>query len=469
MAPELMLHCTSKARTHRAEWKCILLSALLCGISALLTGPVWGKGGDILWQEEFDRDGHVNQSNGIAADNGYVYVTVESEAYLVRAYNGKTGKLLWQDDLAGTVSPNSSSANAIATDNGRVYVAGWLRNQGGLGFDLLVRAYNGKTGKLLWQDLFDLAGGDDFAQAITVEKGHVYVGGVGTVRQARPGDPGNTVFLVRAYDADDGKILWQNTSQPTEETQTNAVTSITAEKGRVYAAGYHDSDSLVRAYDGDTGVILWQDQEHMAGFTAIGVGKGRVYATGFRNNGFLGFFFVRAYDGHTGIVLWQDLYNLTSDGGNGAAISICGGHVYAVGSIASGIGPGTGVTDDFLVRAYDGDNGVLLWQDNFHGAGNRTNVAIGVDSGEPAASPDKTVRGRGVYVAGFITSAARETQFVVRAYESKTGVLFWKDETSRVGGNAAFSIAVENGRAYAAGYVSADTVGSLFIRAYDTK
>jgi putative pyrroloquinoline-quinone binding quinoprotein len=468
MAPELMLHCTGKARTHRPEWKCILLGALLCGISALLTGPVWGKGGDILWQEEFDRDGNVNQSNGIAADNGHVYVAVQSEAYLVRAYNGKTGKLLWQDDLAGTVPTFSSSATAIAVDNGRVYVSGRLRNQGGPGLDLLVRAYNGKTGKLLWQDLFDLAGEDDFAQAITVEKGHVYVSGVGTIRRARLGDPGNTVFLVRAYDADDGKILWQNWSAPTEETQTNAVTSITAEKGRVYAAGYHNNDTLVRAYDGDTGVILWQDQEHMAGFTAIGVEKGRVYASGYRNNGLLGFFFVRAYDGHTGIALWHDLYNLAGfEDGGGAAISISGGQVYAVGYSTSGIAQG--VTSDFLVRAYDGDTGVLLWQDNFHGAGNRTNVALAVDSGEPAASPDKTVKAKGVYVAGFITSAAHNTQFVVRAYASKTGVLLWKDETNRTGLNAAVSITVENGRAYAAGSVSADTVGSLFIRAYDTK
>jgi len=463
MAPDLMPHCTNKARTHRPEWKCILLGALLCGISALLTGPAWGKAGDILWQKEIDRADDLDQANAIAAEGNRVYVAVAGPAYLVQAYDGETGGLLWQDQPFD-VANFTSFANAIAADNGRVYVAGRLA------FDLLVRAYDGKTGRLLWQDLFDLAGLDDFAQAITIDEGHVYVGGIGTLRQPRPGDPGSTAFLVRAYDADDGKILWQNSFEPSGETQSNAVTSITAGKGRVYAAGRHNDDSLVRAYDGDTGVLLWQDQEHTAGFTAIGVEKGRVYASGFRRNGLVGFFFVRAYDGRTGTLLWQDLYTLAGiEDSSSAAISISGGRVYAVGSSTSGINPGTGVTADFLVRAYDGDTGVLLWQDNFHGAGDRTNVALAVDSGEPAASPHRHVRRNAVYVAGFATSASHDTQFVVRAYESETGVLMWKDEISRPGQNAALEVLVKDDRVYAAGRITdiTDTTSNLFIRAYD--
>jgi len=429
---------------------------LLCGISALLTGPAWGNAGDILWQIEIDRPHDFDQANAIAAEGNRVYVAVDGPAYLVQAYDGKTGSLLWQDDPFDV--PFASFANAVAADNGRVYVAGGLR--GALGFDLLVRAYDGETGKLLWQGLFDLAGLDDLAQAITIDRGHVYVGGIGTLRRGRPGDRGNTAFLVLAFDADDGKILWQNSSEPSGETQLNEVTSITAEKERVYAAGRHDGDSLVRAYDGDTGVLLWQDQEQAAGFTAIGVEKGRVYASGFRRNGPVGFFFVRAYDGRTGTLLWQDLYNLAGiEDSVSAAISISGGRVYAVGNSTSGID--AGVTHDFLVRAYDADTGVLLWQDNFHGAGFRGNAALAVDSGEH--------RGKAVYVAGVTTSAPHDTQFVVRAYETETGVLLWKDEISRPGQNGAFEVVVEGDRVYAAGRLIniTDTTGNLFIRAYD--
>lgn len=446
----------------------LVLSVGVCTISALSTGPAWGAGGDILWQEEFDRANFFSV-NGIAAEGNRLYVAVSDEAYLVRVYAAKSGTLLWQDDAFAGAPDNSSSASAVAADRGRVYVAGRLRNnQAKPSDDFLVRVSDGKTGTLLWQDLFDLAGEDDFAQKIAVEKRHVYVGGVGTIRRGHPGDAGNTALLVRAYDARGGKLLWQDVSDPTAETQTNEVTSIAAENGQVYVAGNRDSGALVRAYDGDTGALLWQDQEQTAGFTAIAAGHGRVYASGHRNYGSLGFFFVRAYDGTTGIVLWQDLYTLVGvDGSGSAAISVDGGRVYAVGNGANGIGPGAGT--DFLVRAYDGKTGESLWQDNFHGPGSRTNVAIAVDSGEPAASPDGTVKGKGVYVAGFTTAAANDTDFVVRAYESKTGVLLWKDDLARPGLDAAFAIAAEKGRAYAAGYVNADTAGHLLIRAYDTK
>jgi len=463
MAQDLMPHGTNEARTHRSEWKSILLGVLLCGIGALLTGPAWGNAGDILWQREIDRAPDSDQANALAAEGDRVYVAVAGLAYLVQAYDGETGGLLWQDQPFD-VPDFTSFANAIAAHNGRVYVAGRLQG------DLLVRAYDGKTGCLLWQGLSDLAGLDDFAQAITIDKGHVYVGGVGTLRRPRPGDPGNTAFLVLAFDAEDGRLLWQNSSEPSGETQSNAVISITAEKDLVYAAGRHNDDSLVRAYNGDTGVLLWEDQEHAAGFTAVGAEQGRVYASGFRRNGLVGFFFVRAYDGRAGTFLWQDFYTLAGiEDSSSAAISISGGRVYAVGSSTSGINPNTGVTADFLVRAYDGDTGALLWQDNFHGAGFRTNVALAVDSEELAASPHRHVRAKAVYVGGFATSAPHDTQFVVRAYESETGVLLWKDEISRSGQNAALEVVIENDRVYAAGRMTdiTDTTGNLFIRAYD--
>jgi hypothetical protein len=445
------------------------MGACFCGIGALFAGPAWGRAGDILWQEQFDRYGDTDQPNAIAAEGHRVYVALGGKAYLVRVHDGKTGKLLWQDNPFVDMDAFTSSALDIAADDQRVYVAGRLRNSKAMpSDDFLVRAYDGKTGELLWQDLFDLAGQDDVAQKITVEKGRVYVGGVGTIRPARPGDAGNIALLIRAYDALDGKLLWQDLSDLTAATQTSELTSITAERGRVYAAGNRNNDALVRAYDSDTGTLLWQDQEPVAGFTAIAAEGKRVYASGFRNYGTLGFFFVRAYDGTTGRVLWQDLFTLAGvDGSGSAAISITGGQVYAVGFGTNASGPGS--NSDFLVRAYDGKTGVLLWQDDFHGPGNRTNIALAVDSGEPASSPDKTIKGKGVYVAGFTTSAPNNTEFVVRAYESQTGVLLWKDETSRPGINAAFAIAGERARVYAAGYVNADTAGKLFIRAYDTK
>src|SRR5256885_334757 len=328
-------------------------------MGALLTGLARRKAGVILWQREINRATDSDQANALAAEGDHVYVAVAGPAYLVQAYDGENGGLLWQDQPFD-VPDFTSFANAIAAADGRVYVAGRL--QGAQAFDILVRAYDGKTGCLLWQGLFDLAGLDDFAQAITIDKGHVYVGGVGTLRRPRPGDPGSTAFLVLAFDAEDGRLLWQNSSEPGGGPQLNTVTSITVDNELVYAAGRHNDDSLVRAYDGDTGVLLWQDQAHAAGFTAIGAEQGRVYASGFRNDGLVGFFFVRAYDGRSGAPLWQDLFTLAGiEDSSSAAISISGGRVYAVGSSTSGVDPGTGVTSDLFVRGYEGGTGALSW------------------------------------------------------------------------------------------------------------
>ena len=97
------------------------------------------------------------------------------------------GDLLWEDqfDKAG----GGEAAAAIAVEKGRVFAAG--ADDG----DFLVRAYDAKTGALLWEDRFDKAGGSDEAKAIVVEKGRVFAAGQGT------NAAGNLDFLVRAYKA----------------------------------------------------------------------------------------------------------------------------------------------------------------------------------------------------------------------------------------------------------------------------
>src|SRR5256885_12488033 len=101
MAPDLMPHGTTKARSHQGQaWKCVLLGALLCGISALLTGPAWGKAGDILGQREIDRATDSDQANALAAEGNRAYVAVAGPAYLVQAYDGENGGVAWPGQAA---------------------------------------------------------------------------------------------------------------------------------------------------------------------------------------------------------------------------------------------------------------------------------------------------------------------------------------------------------------------------------
>src|SRR5206468_5797756 len=80
--------------------------------------------------------------------------------------------------------------------------------------------------------------------------------------------------------------------------------------------------------------------------------------------------------------------------------------------------------------------------------------------------PSVNVRGIRLYVAGFITSAAHNTDFVVHAYDGRNGGLLWRDIFDRAGGlDEALDLAVENGRVYAAGFVNADLNSNVFGRA----
>src|SRR5262245_46774382 len=73
------------------------------------------------------------------------------------------GQLLWQDvfDRAG----GQDVARAVAAGHGRVVVVGDTQNSAGNG-DFLVRSYDASTGTLLWKDIVDVAGGDDVATAV---------------------------------------------------------------------------------------------------------------------------------------------------------------------------------------------------------------------------------------------------------------------------------------------------------------
>ena len=62
----------------------------------------------------------------------------------------------------------AAEARAIAVEGGQLFAAGVGTNARG-GLDWLVRAYDAQTGALLWQDLHDRAGRFDAAQAVVAE------------------------------------------------------------------------------------------------------------------------------------------------------------------------------------------------------------------------------------------------------------------------------------------------------------
>jgi hypothetical protein len=110
---------------------------------------------------------------------------------VVRAHDITTGNLQWEDQYPGLGGLCLCHATDIAVDKGRVFAVGHATN----GQTWFVRAYEAKRGALLWHDEILFPAGDG-AQAVATDKGKVFVAGSGS----------NTIgaadFIIRAYDAE---------------------------------------------------------------------------------------------------------------------------------------------------------------------------------------------------------------------------------------------------------------------------
>jgi hypothetical protein len=124
--------------------------------------------------------------------------------WVVNTYNAKTGDLLWSDvlDLAGALD---EAVGGVAIFGRQVYVLGVVTRAPASALasqDMLVRAYDSKTGRLLWQDEVD-KGGSEFPwgtwfKGIAAESGRLTI--VGTSVFRLPDRSLSADWIVRTYD-----------------------------------------------------------------------------------------------------------------------------------------------------------------------------------------------------------------------------------------------------------------------------
>jgi outer membrane protein assembly factor BamB len=173
------------------------------------------KKGTLLWQNVVDRGGADTVRDVGVSGRTTVVVGRSVEAagpggdddWLVQAYDTKTGALLWED--AVDYALGEDQPRRVAVGKKQVVVIGGATNAVGpsTGEDLAVRAYDSKTGALLWEDLFDGPSENDRAEQVAIAGKAVLVAG----RSQRLVDPesGND-WVVRAYDVQTGALLWSD-------------------------------------------------------------------------------------------------------------------------------------------------------------------------------------------------------------------------------------------------------------------
>ena len=363
--------------------------------------------GEVLWSEEYDAAGGPDQALTTAASEDGVFIAGRSAAqpgnfdFVVRAHDPATAALLWEDRFDAT--GRRDAAFWIAADQGRVFAVGQATNAA-RNSDFLVRAYDAKTGALLWTDQVD-GGGFDVANVVRVAGDRLLVGG--NISTA-----GNAGFGVRVYEVSTGALLWEDRLDLGGH--VGGAHGIAAQDGQVFVSGFAvdaagNADFVVRAYALDTGAVLWQDRFDSGPDDEafdVGVSAGRVVACGLATaSDGSSDWIVRAYDAGTGAFVWGDRLDLgradvafdLDTRGSEVFVSGRGGTLARFG--------GAGGTD-FLVRGYDIRDGSLLWQDRFDLAG-----------GDDEAPTTLVAKGDVAVVGGDARNASGGIDFLVRAYE----------------------------------------------------
>jgi len=324
--------------------------------------------------------------------SGYTSGPMDGTDVVVRGYDAFQGTLLWNSvwDTGRDDFPQGIVAGPTA-----VVVVGYGGNTPGHALNFIVRAYDPKSGAVLWDDRVERTDLDAVAWAVAITRNRVFVAG-NTIDQTNA-----RALLVRAYDISSGALVWETTRPSTSPT------AIKANGSRVFLAGSSFNGSYVGAWDAKSGALLWEDQSttDFSIFRDISVKGDLVVAAGSSQSALL----VRAYDARNGAMEWQDQTSVAPGFRDfAAAVALNDRAVYVVGSSGQDF-----VYSEMLVRSYAAEHGTLLWDDRSHrsaGGSSAVDVALGKNR---------------LFVAGSALS-----DFVVRAYDIRADGLAYSSENA---------------------------------------
>jgi hypothetical protein len=240
--------------------------------------------------------GGDDESYGIALADGLMFTADDNgagpddaTAFSVRAYDARTRQLVWGDVIPDT--DHDGYALKIAAHGDRVVAVGSVND------DWMVRSYDANSGAVRWSQTYSLldqsiAGVYDSPVQMAMDDDTVVVAGYGSskliVDEAYP--KASRDWVVRAYDAQTGRLLWSDHSgSPTDTDEANG--GVVLIDGRAYVLGFladatGEPHTLLRAYDARSGRVVWDDEiarpSYPAGVTiTLAAAEGRLTAVSF--------------------------------------------------------------------------------------------------------------------------------------------------------------------------------------------
>jgi len=246
--------------------------------------------GAVLWENRDSRIGRELIAWSVVANRNRVFVAEATSPLgnlsihdlIVRAYDAVSGDLVWETTQP-LVSPTT-----LKLASGRLIVAGAASTA--TSFNTYLAAFSAKSGALLWEDRAPTTG---FFRDIAIKESRI-------VSAAQSG----RAFVVRTYDLITGNVEWED--RPTIPAGFGgAVAAVALNGDTVFAAGsvgedFGASEFMVRAYDAGTGTLLWDDRSHPSLDTVavdLALGKFRLFVVGYTSDGSTSTdLLIRAYD-----------------------------------------------------------------------------------------------------------------------------------------------------------------------------
>ena len=430
-------------------WR-LCVAIVLCATSVVPV-PAGADGGDVLWQIQGDSAG-LGQIQYVTEDGNRLLAVgfaghLNTPRLLVQLHDAATGAASWTHRDAA-----EGYVSHAVLKGARAYVAGGVQRSSAWGHHFLVRAYDAHTGSIVWEDRHDVSsstpGEYGLAHAIAFAGGRLFAIGF----YAGPTEGGT---LIRAYDAATGRFLWQQ-NRPGEGFGSSDQRSMIALGGHVIVAlnGWTPEGfavAIVRAHSAVTGAMVWEDRysahDYGAARAAIWNVAGRVFVTAdLGNSAGFGDLSVRAYEASSGTVLWHDVRSKPAPIHH-ASVGLASAGSYVVAA--------ANMCDEeecpTLVRALDTETGALLWETVERGTADLTDVAI---------VGDRVISVGYAWGDTFVA--------LVRAHDIRTGTLQWEDKRD-VGSQPSYANAVSaaSGRVIIGGAsVKADDDRNILLRAY---
>lgn len=414
-----------------------LTVVFLCGLLASASGAEAGARGRLQWDDRVHPNGGAEAiAKQLAVMDGRVFAggwVENGDAgfdWIVRSVDATTGALQWEDVF--DIAQDGQFVESVAAGEGRTFAVGVIGT--GTSADWLVKAYDATTGAVLWQDQVHHDDGFDAARAVAIDDAKVYVSGPS---DQADGDPADVELLVRAYDAATGQVAWETVVEPPAGAFGFDVgytsPTVVDDAGHLYVAGIlidqsFGLESVVWAFDTGTGSLLWQDQLSANGTNDQPWGLVALGGKVFVSALTGGISHLRAYDAATGNVVWEDLVD---EGGFGPFLG--GQGTVVVESSETCLG-----TCNLTVRGYDAASGALLWSDTLARKGNQFGASVAVSEGQAIVLADDQPKG----------ATLDDARVLVRSYDLSSGRLAWQATAD----GSPWSAAVSNSTLFVSGW-----------------